>query len=208
MISADPRIKVPGSESAARMADYARLFDALHIVVFSRGRVMRVWREARALRGQYDLITAQGADETGLFAYVLSRLNGVPFQLQLHTDVMSPWYRRASWKERARYALARFLIPRASCLRVVSERIKRSLMESGIRNFTPTPKFGVGAGESRIKKKKLARGGTDNQESARSGYKNITRRRIRYFQYFRDRGNGLYGRIHQRLPRKIKIQEI
>src|SRR3989344_6304474 len=129
MISADPRVKIPGSESATRMADYARLFDALYIVVLSRGRIIQAWREARALRGEYDLITAQGADETGMFAYVLSRMSGVPFQLQLHTDVMSPWYRRASWKERVRYALARFLIPRASCLRVVSHRIRRSLLQ-------------------------------------------------------------------------------
>ncbi|OHA02747.1 MAG: hypothetical protein A3J58_02695 [Candidatus Sungbacteria bacterium RIFCSPHIGHO2_02_FULL_52_23] len=129
MISADPRVKIPGSESATRMADYARLFDALYIVVLSRGRIIQAWREARALRGEYDLITAQGADETGMFAYVLSRMSGVPFHLQIHTDVMSPWYRRASWKERMRYMCALFLIPRVSCLRVVSHRIRRSLLQ-------------------------------------------------------------------------------
>ncbi|MBI2053514.1 MAG: glycosyltransferase [Candidatus Sungbacteria bacterium] len=127
MISADPRVKITGSESAARMADYARLFDALHIVVLSGGHIIRAWREARALRGQYDLITAQGADETGMLAYVLSRMSGVPFHLQIHTDVMSPWYRRASWKEYLRYQVARFLIPAAQCIRPVSQRISRSL---------------------------------------------------------------------------------
>ncbi len=141
MISADPRVKITGSESAARMADYARLFDALHIVVLSGGHIIRAWREARALRGQYDLITAQGADETGMLAYVLSRMSGVPFHLQIHTDVMSPWYRRASWKERVRYALARFLIPRADCIRVVSERIRRSLLQSTIYNLQPEKIF-------------------------------------------------------------------
>lgn len=132
MISADPRVKVSGSESAARMTEYAKLFDALHIVVLARGRIFAAWREARALRGQYDLITAQGADETGMLAYVLSRISRVPFHLQIHTDVMSPWYRSAGWKERIRYAMARFLIPRADCIRTVSERIRHSLLQSTI----------------------------------------------------------------------------
>ena len=152
MISADPAILTPGTEAAERMRDYARLFDELHIVVLCRGsakdrqegnlflyagygavwpmRFFRAWRLGALCmrRSGCDMITAQGADETGALAWLLARRMGIRFQLQIHTDIMSPHYRRASGKEYLRYRIARFLIPRAACLRVVSERIRRSLI--------------------------------------------------------------------------------
>ena len=153
MISADPAILIPGTDAAQRMRDYARIFDELHIVVLCRGRAdkrqegnlflyagygavwpmrfVRAWRIGRAiLRRKCDVITAQGADETGVLAWFLACRWGVSFQLQMHTDIMSSWYRRASWKEYVRYRIARFLVPRASCIRTVSERIRRSLTRS------------------------------------------------------------------------------
>lgn len=103
------------------------LYSAGGGMVFTR--MLRGWMIGRALaaRIRFDVVSAQGADETGLVGFFTARASRVPFQLQIHTDVMSPWYRRASWKERLRYYLAKFLIPRADCLRVVSQRIQRSL---------------------------------------------------------------------------------
>jgi glycosyltransferase involved in cell wall biosynthesis len=57
----------------------------------------------------------------------LAKKYKIPLQIQIHTDIFSPWYRRGSWKERVRFWLSLFLIPRADCLRVVSERIKKSI---------------------------------------------------------------------------------
>lgn len=149
MISADPRILAPDSEPRARMRDYASVMDKLHIVVAGGageqiqeknlmisgvrgGRIPRIfaaWRvtSSAARRAKFDVVTAQGADETGMVAWLVARRFGIPFQLQLHTDVFGPQYRRASWKEYARFLIARFLVPRAQCLRVVSERVRRSL---------------------------------------------------------------------------------
>ncbi|MFY9463111.1 MAG: glycosyltransferase family 4 protein [Candidatus Sungiibacteriota bacterium] len=152
MMSADPAILMSGTDAAERMRGYARFFDELHIVVFCRGRAkeqhegnlflyagwgavlpirfFRAWRLGSACirRSRCEVITAQGADETGALAWLLARRFGVPFQLQIHTDVMSPRYREVGWKERTRYLLARFLIPRANCIRTVSERIRDSLL--------------------------------------------------------------------------------
>lgn len=75
----------------------------------------------------FRIITADNPFEEGLVAWLLAHLYHLPLQLQIHTDIMSPFFRHASWKERMRYMLARFLIPRADCIRVVSERIRRTL---------------------------------------------------------------------------------
>lgn len=77
-----------------------------------------------------DIIDAQDPGESGLAAWLAARKIKVIFRIQIHTDIFSPWYRRAGWKERGRYWLAKFLIPRADCIRVVSERIRQSLMSN------------------------------------------------------------------------------
>lgn len=81
-----------------------------------------------AADAHFDMVTSQGPDEAGFIAYRIARRFGIKLQVQVHTDVLSTWYRRASWKEYARYLLARYLLPRADCIRVVSGRIKRSLV--------------------------------------------------------------------------------
>jgi glycosyltransferase involved in cell wall biosynthesis len=52
--------------------------------------------------------------------------------MQIHTDIMSPYFAKHSAANRVRVLLAKFLIPRASCVRVVSERIKRSINRDAI----------------------------------------------------------------------------
>lgn len=90
----------------------------------------RMYRIARKLvsRVRFDVITSQAPDEVGLIAYRIARRFNIKLQLQVHTDVLSPRYGRASRKEYLRALLAQFLLPRADCMRVVSERIKRSLV--------------------------------------------------------------------------------
>lgn len=151
MFSQDPQALVEGSDTFMRMRDYAEAFGELHVIVraaragrapasgglfmypvVARGILgfLRVWRIGVMLcrKRRFDVISVQAPDILGSISFFLSRRFRIPLQIQLHTDYMSPWYRRASWKERAQYHLARFLIPRADCVRVVSERIRRSLL--------------------------------------------------------------------------------
>jgi len=147
VLAGDESILVPGSRARDRMIDYAELFDELHIVVAARrahreeahdtlrtydasgrsalARYLRVWRRATAVcRAVHpDIISSENADVFGLIGYGLARRFGVPLQAQVHTDVLSPHYRTASWRERFRYLLARFVLPRASCIRAVSPRV-------------------------------------------------------------------------------------
>ena len=155
MLSEDKTICIAGSSAERRMGLYARLFDELHIVVLAGGDganakignlfiyatggdngVSRRWHMYRvasriASHVRPDVVSAQGPDEIGLIAYWISRRhrNRTKLQLQLHTDIMSPWYRRAGWKERVRYLLPRLLLPRADGVRVVSEQVKHSLVD-------------------------------------------------------------------------------
>ncbi|TSD03898.1 MAG: glycosyl transferase group 1 protein, partial [Parcubacteria group bacterium Greene0714_36] len=151
MFSKDPQALVSGSATHSRMREYAEALGQLHIIVrtrelghmavsnglflypsASRGVLgyIRAWHIGAMLcrRHRFDAISAQAPDILGCVAFLLSRRFHIPLQIQLHTDYMSPHYRRAGWKERIHYQLARFLIPRADRIRVVSERIRRSLI--------------------------------------------------------------------------------
>ena len=74
------------------------------------------------------LVTAQDPFETGLAGWLIARKNNTPLQLQIHTDFASPYFKQESFLNRIRVMLAWFLIPRATRIRVVSERIKDSLV--------------------------------------------------------------------------------
>lgn len=153
MISGDSNIFDESAEVRARMMDYASLFDELHIVVIGKKipgarmpisignlflypaggnlifRFFRAYQIVSLLyrKTQFSVISAQGPDELGMLGFYAARRFSISFQLQIHTDILSPWYRRASWHERIRYLIAIYLIPRADCIRVVSERIRHSL---------------------------------------------------------------------------------
>ena len=63
----------------------------------------------------------------GIIGLFLAWHYGVPLQIQIHTDVFSKEYRTFSFSNRFRAFLARVTIPQAAGVRVVSERIARSL---------------------------------------------------------------------------------
>lgn len=140
------------SESLGRIREYAGLFEELHIVVFTlRGftyqnfdKRLFLWptnsfvpafwlpsailQSIRIIRDRkIDIIDAQDAGFAGLAAYFAALFSGVPFRVQIHTDIFSPYYKMASWKERMQYLLTKIILPKASCIRVVSGRIKFSI---------------------------------------------------------------------------------
>lgn len=155
VIGRDPKILNPDSENFRRVREYADLFEETHIILMMSGNFeprsfgnklflwptnssflwqapYDAWRLGKKIAARYnpELIDAQDASESGLAAFLIARKCGLPFRIQIHTDIMSPFFKGASFKERLRYCLARFLIPRANCIRVVSERIKKSLLSS------------------------------------------------------------------------------
>ncbi|MEK7630472.1 MAG: glycosyltransferase [Patescibacteria group bacterium] len=64
---------------------------------------------------------------TGLVGFRLRGIFGVPWRAEVHTDIMSPWFGKIFFTNKIRKLIFRLTISRASCIRVVSKRIKSSL---------------------------------------------------------------------------------
>ena len=74
-----------------------------------------------------DVVSAQDPFEAGLVGWLVARMKRVPLYVQVHTDFLSPEYARLSLMNRARVLIAGFVLRRADRVRVVSERIRRSI---------------------------------------------------------------------------------
>lgn len=139
MLSTDRKIFEPASAVRARMVKYAAV-DELLVVIFGlkrpeikEGKLSIVgitrWRALfwRPTAEKFDLITSQDPFENGFIAWRLAKRLGAKLELQIHTDIGSPYFWRESIKNKIRYLLAKFLLPRADNIRVVSNRIKNFL---------------------------------------------------------------------------------
>src|SRR3989344_3546185 len=134
MISSDPKI-LQDTEAKKRIQEYRTLVDELYTVViagtFNVSAFFRAyWEGSRILRlhGSSDfLITAQDPSERWLIGWLLALRFQVPLEVQVHTDLRSPYLLKESIKNRVRLLIARILLPRVSCIRVVSRRIQQSL---------------------------------------------------------------------------------
>jgi glycosyltransferase involved in cell wall biosynthesis len=152
VIGTDVDIFDPRSEARSRIDEYGRLFEELHIVIYTKPGFCeaktesgvflyptnaRFWflRPYRAYvigrkiiqRCAIDCLSVENPSECGIAGLLLKWSCRVPFHVQIHADLLSPWYRKNSWKERVRFWLAEWIIPRADRIRVVSERVKHSL---------------------------------------------------------------------------------
>ncbi|QQG46188.1 MAG: glycosyltransferase [Candidatus Niyogibacteria bacterium] len=154
MFSADPTILDKESSASRRMVEYGRRVERLDVLVLTSraavkqssgggvagnvlvraftGKFMRfpkaffaAWRALKSEK--YDLLTAQDI-EHAFICRLLSKSFKVKWQMQIHADIFSPFFTRHSMFNKMRAMLAKFLIPRASCIRVVSERIKKSII--------------------------------------------------------------------------------
>ncbi|MEK7647127.1 MAG: glycosyltransferase [Patescibacteria group bacterium] len=157
MISKDSKILEEGSAVRRRMLDYGGLAEELHIVVIVRGTgksetfkiadhifvysvnfegsfnyIVRGTAVARKVVsdnhfGVADVVTCQDPFESGLVGWFAAKRFRSAFQLQIHTDFLSPFFCKESLLNKIRVRLAGWLLPRADCVRVVSRRIKESL---------------------------------------------------------------------------------
>jgi len=89
-----------------------------------------VWK----LRKQnFAVITSQDPTETGLVAYLASKLCKSALAIQDHGyHFHGNYYRQESWLNQFRYLFARFVITRADAIRVVSQRTEEALIKLGI----------------------------------------------------------------------------
>jgi len=139
MLSTDYQVFEPASEVRARMRDYAGLVNELWVVVLGRFFKPQIIGNLRLLgftrrralfwrpREKLEVVSSQDPFETGFIAWRLARRLGARFQLQIHTDFLSPYFWRESLKNKVRVLLAGFLLPKADGIRVCSQSIVDSL---------------------------------------------------------------------------------
>ena len=166
MFSSDPTIVRWQSPACQRMKEYGELFDKLFIFLLIRerapainisdkiqvkvfsGRITRFISCAAALykivkKEDISVITTQEI-EHALIVYILKPVLRAKWQMQIHTDIFSPYYAASSFLNYLRGFIGKFLIPRADSIRVVSERIKHSIIKifpSAKLNITVLPIF-------------------------------------------------------------------
>ena len=157
MFSIDGDIMREGSEVSERMKKIGRFTDELHIIVAvptgvilarkisqntyaysikSRSKIFGLFQAywlgkeiiCHEKNRDHFFVTSQDAF-TNIPALMLKHAFKVPLEVQIHTDFLSPFFRRESLKNFLRYMLYLYSAKRASSVRVVSERIKRSLLE-------------------------------------------------------------------------------
>lgn len=153
MVSLDRKIFIEGNSARARLAGYGTVFEEVHVIVYSlrthglsqQRLAENVWayptsspsklsyvfdaiKIGKSLRGHFSIVSGQDPAETGIAAWRIARTCGVSLQLQDHADIFDPWFARESIGNRARVLVARFLLPRATCVRAVLPRVRDRLL--------------------------------------------------------------------------------
>jgi len=158
MIGSDRKLFDVNSPSAKRILSYGKIVDELHIVVFTLSNNLlskiqlanNVWVyptnsfcklkyifDAHKIAqkiiydagfGQSDLVSVQDPFESGLAGRKISIENKLPLQIQIHTDMFSPYFAKNSFLNFLRIKLlAPMVIKYGTNFRVVSEKIASDL---------------------------------------------------------------------------------
>lgn len=99
------------------------------------------------------VITTQDPFETGVVGALLKLFYGIPVHIQIHTDLMHKYFRQSSLLNLSRFVVSEFILKYSDRVRVVSERIKKSI-EQFSKNIDVLPiktEINLGTGED-IKK--------------------------------------------------------
>lgn len=152
MIGTDRDMLRAGSKAQNRLKGYASLVDMLEVIVYAKSGfqeqrispnarvqptnswgkflyIIDAYRLGRRLE-HIAIVSAQDPFACGIAGWLIAKHLGVKLQIQVHTDFMSPYFSKESFLNKIRVQIARFILIRADCVRVVSERIKRSLIET------------------------------------------------------------------------------
>jgi L-malate glycosyltransferase len=155
MISLDPKVLDESSRVAKRMVEYGKV-DRLCILVPSARKTHKrlsptvdVWGVSNAKVVTFftmiqkgaslirthsiDRVTTQDPFWTGAVGFFLKKKTGISLDVQVHGDFFgSDYFRRSRPLGRVMYRLGLFVLRRADTIRVVSQRIQKSLLTHGI----------------------------------------------------------------------------
>ncbi|MFA6536505.1 MAG: glycosyltransferase [Candidatus Paceibacterota bacterium] len=124
-----PKVRVFATESAGRLSAIKDAFK-VGMQILDSATDLNFW-----------VITTQDPFETGLVGRKLKRVFKLPLQIQVHTDLLNIHFAHDPLNN-LRFIVARQVLKSADSLRVVSERIKRSLVND-YRFAIPAEKISV-----------------------------------------------------------------
>ncbi len=156
MISRDAKVLDKDSAVYARVLEYSTLFDGLHIVVMSctpkvcnatsvdklfvydatsRFKIVSPFKTffkalkiARKNKSDNIWITSQDPFESGFLAFLVAKFTRIKLQLQFHTDCFNMLFIKHNLANFFRTFIARTIVSRADSIRVVSDRIRSSIL--------------------------------------------------------------------------------
>ncbi|MBU4057747.1 hypothetical protein KJ828_02190, partial [Patescibacteria group bacterium] len=84
--------------------------------------------KGKKLNKDNSYITTQDPFETGLTGWFLSLKSKIKLNVQIHTDIFSPYFKKGHILNLLRISISNFIIPKADSIRVVSRSIKDSVI--------------------------------------------------------------------------------
>ncbi len=150
-IGSDRNIFIDGSIVRERIIKYGDLCNTLHVIVFTKKDLkftktqiaknvfLYPTNSSSKLKYMYDaikiggnitginLITTQDPFETGIVGVELARKLKARLEIQIHTDFLSKYFKKWDIKNVFRVFLGKYVLKKADCIRVVSNRIKTSI---------------------------------------------------------------------------------
>ncbi|MST04015.1 MAG: glycosyltransferase [Candidatus Pacebacteria bacterium] len=162
VLGTDKNAFLKTSETFLRLKKYSELISELHIIIktkkedsleffkdgnlylyptksyFKLGFLFGFYLLGKSIlkNSKIDLISSQDPFECGLIANILAKKFKLPLHIQIHTDFLNPLFVKLSFINSLRVVLGKLIVKRASEIRVVSNRIKYSLIKIGIsENF-------------------------------------------------------------------------
>lgn len=157
-ISLDRKLFEPSSDVAKRMVACGKIASSWHIVVFNVAEskkklidsqlsdnvfvypinsfsrftyLFSAWRKIKDIlkKEKINIIVTQDSFELGWLGRRVAKKMRLPLQVQVHTDVLSHYYRNESMHNRFRFYLSKIILNKADGIRVVSRRIEHSLQK-------------------------------------------------------------------------------
>lgn len=150
-----------------RTIEYGKYFDELHIVVFtqnndrfenqkisdnvylyptkSKSRIFYVFNFLKIIKSiiknskdKSFVLTCQDPFEIGIVGALIKLLYGFPLHIQIHTDLGHKYFGESSFLNKIRFLMSEFTLVYSDRVRVVSERIKKSV-EAFSKNIDVLP---------------------------------------------------------------------
>lgn len=90
---------------------------------------LKIMKEKQLNRNN-SYITAQDPFETSLVGWFLSLKSKIKLNVQIHTDIFSPYFKKGHILNLLRIPISNFIIPRADSIRVVSKSLKNLITKT------------------------------------------------------------------------------